>query len=82
MHDHRRVYSLPKKTQPTVNSSAKYYKSSNSKHLHKEDGCPEISEFGNRINYKDLYIHNLNIDYGKLKQPTYDNYLEFNHENS
>jgi hypothetical protein len=62
-----RVYSLPKKTQPTGNSTGKYHKTSNVKNICREEGCPEISEFGSRMEYKQLYIHNLNIDYGKLK---------------
>lgn len=62
-----RVYSLPKKTQPTANSTRKYHKTSNSKNIRSEEGCPEISEFGRTLDYAQLYTHNLNIDYGKLK---------------
>jgi hypothetical protein len=76
MHTDQRVYSLPKKTQPTVNSSARYQRTTDAKQLHRGEVCPEVLEFGIRMSSKELYVHHLNIDYGKLKQPFYDNHCE------
>jgi len=64
-------HSLPKSTQPTLTSSAKCPKTSNTKKYEKEEGCPEMTEFMTRLNYKNLYIHNINIDYGRLEKPSH-----------
>jgi hypothetical protein len=35
------------------------------------EGCPEISEFRVAKDLNELYIHRLDIDYGRLERPNY-----------
>lgn len=66
-------HSLPKKTQPTLNSSTRIHKTSLNKFVYKnEESCPEVSEFKTDRHTEKLYVHRLNIDYGRLQRPYHE----------
>lgn len=71
MSQERIFHSLPKKTQPTASSSRLPKTTAAKTNCLETEGCPEVSEFRLPRSIDELYIHRLDIDYGRLERPNF-----------
>lgn len=69
MSQERNFHSLPKKAQPAQGSIKTQATTATRPSVRQAECCPEISEFKPCKFNEDLYVHNLNIDYGRLERP-------------
>jgi hypothetical protein len=71
MSQDKNFHSLPKKLRPKLSTSNKLQTTAVSKAVRQEEGCPEISEFKAGKANDELYVHRLDIDYGRLERPNH-----------
>lgn len=66
MSQDRNFHSLPKKNQPSQGTLKTQATTAARPSFRQAECCPEISEFKPSKLNEDLYVHRLNIDYGRL----------------